>query len=79
MSTRPPLAARATPVLLADLYHERPAAGARIDPVCRMRVKPAARAGMLEHRGSEYNFCSLECAAFARDPERFVNQEVTSP
>ena len=42
-----------------------------IDPVCRMVVDPGRAAGVLEHEGRRYRFCSLECAgAFARDPAR---------
>ena len=44
-----------------------------VDPVCRMVIDPGRAAGVLEHRGRNYRFCSLECAgAFARDPERFA-------
>jgi Cu+-exporting ATPase len=38
-----------------------------------MAVDPQHSAGQLAHAGSEYHFCSLECAAkFATDPERYV-------
>jgi adenylate cyclase len=44
-----------------------------LDPVCRMIVDPGQAAGVLEHRGRSYRFCSLECAAsFAREPDRYV-------
>jgi len=44
-----------------------------IDPVCRMGVDPADRAGTLRHEDVEYSFCSLECARrFAGDPPRFT-------
>jgi class 3 adenylate cyclase len=47
--------------------------GLPVDPVCRMAVDPQHSAGQLAHAGSEYHFCSLECAAkFATDPERYV-------
>lgn len=50
-----------------------------LDPVCRMRVDVGQRAASLSHGGVEYSFCSTGCAGtFARDPERFVNQEVTN-
>lgn len=45
----------------------------RVDPVCRMAVDPAHRAGRLEFEGVEYEFCSLECAQqFAADPGRYA-------
>jgi adenylate cyclase len=48
--------------------------GLPIDPVCRMAVDPDHSAGRLSHDGTEYHFCSLECAArFARDPENYVS------
>jgi YHS domain-containing protein len=43
-----------------------------VDPVCHMVIDPGRAAGVLEHRGRRYRFCSLECAgAFARDPDRY--------
>jgi adenylate cyclase len=46
--------------------------GLRIDPVCRMAVDPARNAGTLTYEGTEYHFCSLDCArAFAEDPEAY--------
>ena len=45
-----------------------------VDPVCRMVVDPGQAAGILEHEGHRYRFCSLECAgAFARDPDRHAH------
>jgi adenylate cyclase len=45
-----------------------------IDPVCRMAVDPERATGSLQHRGTEYFFCSLGCAArFAAEPERFTD------
>ena len=42
-----------------------------IDPVCRMAVEPEHAAGSLAHEGTEYWFCSLDCAQkFAAAPER---------
>lgn len=44
-----------------------------VDPVCRMQVEPAHAAGRLHHEGSDWWFCSLECAAiFAQDPAAHV-------
>jgi adenylate cyclase len=45
----------------------------RVDPVCRMTVAPERCAGHLVHEGTDYCFCSLECAgAFAREPALYV-------
>jgi len=44
-----------------------------VDPVCRMTVAANASLGRLIHEGTEYHFCSLECAAvFARDPAAYA-------
>jgi adenylate cyclase len=53
---------------------ESPAPELPIDPVCRMAVEPNGSAGVLQHDGVDYHFCSLECIqAFAADPERYVS------
>lgn len=52
------------------------AADLPIDPVCRMAVDPEQAPGRFLHDGTEYYFCSLECArAFTADPERFVGEQ----
>lgn len=44
-----------------------------VDPVCGMRVNPAAAAGTLTHAGTTYYFCSRHCVAkFAADPQRYL-------
>ena len=44
-----------------------------VDPVCRMRINPATAAGRLTYAGTDYLFCSLDCAArFATHPDRFT-------
>lgn len=44
-----------------------------IDPVCRMAVEPESAAGSLYHHGTQYHFCSLDCAGcFAAEPERYA-------
>jgi len=49
-----------------------PSAELPIDPVCRMAVEPESSAGVLQHDGVEFHFCSLECVrAFAADPVRY--------
>jgi adenylate cyclase len=45
-----------------------------VDPVCRMRVEPGHAAGRLRHGGTDWWFCSLECAAaFAQSPDDHVH------
>jgi adenylate cyclase len=57
----------------------RSAEGLVIDPVCRMAVDPRSAAGNLRHKGTEYHFCSLQCAhAFAQAPERYAGDSVES-
>jgi adenylate cyclase len=49
-----------------------------IDPVCRMAVDPARRAGLLTHDGREYSFCSMRCVAtFSQAPSRYAPPEAT--
>ena len=44
-----------------------------VDPVCRMRVDAARRAATASHHGTEFSFCSPECAdKFAADPDRYA-------
>jgi len=65
----------AEPLLLYTALREgaETDSGLPIDPVCRMAIDPGRGAGMLVHDGTEYHFCSLECArAFAAEPERFA-------
>ena len=50
-----------------------------VDPVCRMVVDPGQAAGVLEHHGRTYRFCSLACAAsFAGNPDRYSPAAQTS-
>lgn len=49
------------PVKLYELALSEPALES-IDPVCRMRVDHASAAGYLRAHGTEYWFCSLNCA-----------------
>jgi adenylate cyclase len=59
-------------VLRAVSERGAPADQMDVDPVCRMVIDPGRAAGVLEHRGRNFRFCSLECAgAFASDPDRF--------
>jgi Cu+-exporting ATPase len=47
--------------------------GTEIDPVCGMAVDPAKAAGMVEHGGKTYYFCSTHCVhKFQADPEKFL-------
>jgi Cu+-exporting ATPase len=44
------------------------------DPVCGMNVNPAKAAGIIDHNGKSYQFCSKGCVAkFQADPERFLD------
>ena len=43
------------------------------DPVCGMTVDPQSAAGMHEHHGIKYYFCSKHClAAFKADPAKYL-------
>jgi class 3 adenylate cyclase/YHS domain-containing protein len=47
--------------------------GLPIDPVCRMAVDPIGESGRITVAGTEFHFCSLECArAFTSDPARYT-------
>lgn len=47
--------------------------GSTIDPVCGMTVNPWQAAGMHEHNGNQYFFCSPGCLnKFAADPKRYI-------
>lgn len=48
-----------------------------IDPICKMKVDPAApRGGSFEFQGTTYFFCNPKCnARFAADPERYLAPE----
>src|SRR5262245_139797 len=48
-------------------------AGADRDPVCGMRVDPAAAAASVTHEGRRYHFCAPGCAEkFRADPLRYL-------
>lgn len=64
---------RAVTIYAALRNADHEARGLPIDPVCRMAVDPARRAGVLVHAAVEYQFCSLECArAFAAAPDGYT-------
>jgi len=45
------------------------------DPVCLMELEPRAAAGMVEHAGRAYYFCSSGCRGkFLVAPERYLNK-----
>lgn len=51
-----------------------------IDPVCRMGIDPEQAAGRFLHEGTEYYFCSLDCArAFTADPQRYAQMKPGDP
>lgn len=61
------------PVELFDISVGAPVAGTVIDPVCRMQVQIAAATGTLRHNGTDWWFCSMDCAAaFATAPDRYA-------
>jgi len=44
-----------------------------LDPVCGMTVDPAKAAGLFEHKGTTYHFCSQRCLhAFSAQPETYL-------
>jgi YHS domain-containing protein len=44
-----------------------------VDPVCGREVRRADAAGAIDHHGTVYFFCSLDCkAAFQADPARYA-------
>lgn len=44
-----------------------------VDPVCRMLVKPESAPAQLTFKGSNYFFCSLQCAQkFAGQPSQYI-------
>ncbi len=55
------------------ITHMSSHAGSEIDPVCGMKVDPAAAAGHYIYQGKTYYFCSISCLdTFKADPERFL-------
>ena len=50
------------------------------DPVCGMKVDPAASRHWLEHGGQTVHFCSAGCQAkFAADPGKYLNAKQATP
>ena len=48
----------------------------QIDPVCGMSVNPGDAAGVVEHEGQKYYFCSTSCVAkFKADPNEYLEPE----
>ncbi len=55
------------------LNRDHDCASSRIDPVCRMQVRPGSIPSRLNVAGKIYYFCSLECAQiFIEQPERYM-------
>ncbi len=49
------------------------------DPVCGMKVDPAAPAGKTDYQGRTYYFCSEHCLhSFRKDPQKFLSPKVPS-
>lgn len=52
---------------------------AEVDPVCGMTVDPQHAAGMLEHQGQRYYFCSGVCLQrFRAAPEQYIGKPPTA-
>jgi len=46
------------------------------DPVCGMHVEPSRAAGVSQHAGNTYHFCSRGCKTkFDEDPNKFADSE----
>ena len=64
-------------------HHRDPApaaAGLVTDPVCGMRVDPAAATQRAEHRGQSYFFCGAHCRSrFLADPAQFLEPRPAPP
>jgi|CXWL01.1.fsa_nt_gi Cu+-exporting ATPase len=59
-------------------YYGIAADAQHIDPVCGMTVQAEQAAGMYEHDGTKYYFCSTGCVAkFKADPSKYVNSTET--
>src|SRR5512141_1180043 len=57
--------------------HQHQSATAEIDPVCGMEVDPADAAGVSQHDGRSYYFCSPGCKKkFDANPAKYVGDEV---
>jgi Cu+-exporting ATPase len=55
----------------------RGAPGQATDPVCGMKVDPNSAAGMHEHAGIKYYFCSAHCLErFRADPAKYLKKSV---
>ena len=71
----------------ARIFTEPPAfstaatAGFAIDPICKMKVNPAApKGGSFEFQGTTYYFCNPKCREkFAADPERYLAEPPAVP
>ena len=49
---------------------------AAIDPVCGMTVEEGSAAATMEHKGTTYYFCSVNCKKdFDEDPEVYLSKE----
>ncbi|MFN3388030.1 MAG: heavy metal translocating P-type ATPase [Allosphingosinicella sp.] len=54
--------------------------GRVLDPVCGMRVDPAATPHRAEHRGETFHFCSAKCRErFSARPELFLSDTPPAP
>ena len=57
-----------------------PAPASVIDPVCGMKVNPAASTYRLDHKGTTFHFCSIGCQTkFEADPEKYLKPKAAEP
>ncbi|WP_447984723.1 heavy metal translocating P-type ATPase [Nitrospira sp. Nam74] len=58
----------------------RASTGSQKDPVCGMNVEPSEAAGMAEHAGQTYYFCSDHCLKkFKAHPDRYIGTSASGP
>jgi Cu+-exporting ATPase len=58
----------------------RTSTGSQKDPVCGMDVEPRDAAGMVQHAGQTYYFCSDHCVKkFKTDPDRYIETSAAGP
>ncbi len=55
-------------------HHHQAGHGQAVDPVCGMKVDPAATAHHATHAGEAFHFCSAGCRQkFEADPSRYLS------
>ncbi len=60
--------------------HAHDVKAAAVDPVCGMKVNPAAARFQHGHHGRTYYFCGAGCRTkFAADPDKYLNKSAAKP